>query len=374
MSTVAVALCRPGFEVEAAADLAGIATRARTVSTAEVRRDSGFVVARLDATAGPEAWRRAVAGAPPVFIRSHWIGTGPHPIAAPRPATAADEPRARAGGGVDRITPLVGAFEALASTAGHEPAWQAPFVEHADTNDGRALSTLARALEGRLAGALAARGYASATSARRAHVLLVDGATAYVGTADDPWGSRWPNGIARVRAPAGAPSRSALKLAEAIALFLGERAGTLLREGLSAVDLGAAPGGWTSQLVARGMHVTAVDNAALDPALARHPNVEHVRADGLGYRPRRPVDWLVCDMVERPARIAALVGDWIAEGRARHAIFNLKLPMKRRRDEALACAAAIRARIEQAGIEASVALRHLYHDREEVTGCVLRER
>jgi 23S rRNA (cytidine2498-2'-O)-methyltransferase len=80
----------------------------------------------------------------------------------------------------------------------------------------------------------------------------------------------------------------------------------------------------------------------------------------------------VCDIVERPARIAALVADWIAGGFAQRAIFNLKLPMKKRRDEVLRCAAAMRERLAAAGVDASLAFRQLYHDREEVTGYLAR--
>ena len=207
----------------------------------------------------------------------------------------------------------------------------------------------------------------------QAHVFLVDGKTAYVGTSDEATGSRWPLGIPRLRMPREAPSRSTQKLAEAIAVFLGDRESELMHAGQSAVDLGAAPGGWTWQLLSRGLQVTAVDNGALAPALARDPNVEHVRADGLAWRPRRPVDWLVCDIVERPQRIATLVADWIVSGSAQSAIFNLKLPMKKRHEEVARCAATIHDRLDLAGIDATLALRQLYHDREEVTGYIERQ-
>ena len=65
--------------------------------------------------------------------------------------------------------------------------------------------------------------------------------------------------------------------------------------------------------------------------------VTHVREDAFRWRPRRPVDWLVCDVVEQPSRIAELVARWIADGAARRAIFNLKLPMKKRYDEVRRC-------------------------------------
>lgn len=39
----------------------------------------------------------------------------------------------------------------------------------------------------------------------------------------------------------------------------------------SALDLGAAPGGWTAVLVEAGATVVAVDPGALSPAVAAHP-------------------------------------------------------------------------------------------------------
>lgn len=365
VTPVAVALCRAGFEAEAAADLAAIAAHARTTVEATIAPGNAFVVARIAPVDAP-LWRRAVHAHPPIFVRSLWTGTGPHAIAFPRDAPRAPPP--------DRIAALAAAFEGLAARPGHHAPWLPPWIEYPDTNEGKALSTLARALDVRLAAALRERGLVADDSRRRPHVLLVDGTTAQVGTADADLGSPWPLGIPRLRLPREAPSRSTLKLAEAIAVFLGPREAALMHEGQSAVDLGAAPGGWTWQLVARGLQVAAVDNGALAPSIARDPNVEHVRADGLKWRPKRPVDWLVCDVVEKPMRIATLVADWLASGAARHAIFNLKLPMRKRRDEALRCAEAIRDRLDAARVDATAAFRQLYHDREEVTGCVLRRR
>jgi len=361
MSTVAIALCRAGFEPEAAADLDAIAAHARTSVDANVVPGSGWVVARIE-HADASAWRRAVHAHPPIFVRSLWTGTGPHAI------STHDHGRP------DRIAPLAAAFADLAAMHGHRAPWLPPWIEYPDTNEGKALSTLARALDARLANALRERGLAADDARRRSHVLLVDGATAYVGTADPDIGSPWPLGIPRLRMPRDAPSRSTQKLAEAIAVFLGARERTLMHEGQAAVDLGAAPGGWTWQLLSRGLQVAAVDNGALAPSIARDPNVEHVRGDGLKWRPKRPVDWLVCDIVEKPSRIATLVADWLASGAAGNAIFNLKLPMKKRRDEVLRCGDLIRNRLDTAGIDATLAFRQLYHDREEVTGCVLRRR
>ena len=71
--------------------------------------------------------------------------------------------------------------------------------------------------------------------------------------------------------------------------------------------------------------------------------------------PKRPVDWLVCDIVWQPATIASLVARWIGDGRARHAIFNLKLPMKKRYDEVRRCEALIRDALDEGAREAHAA-------------------
>ena len=357
MAMVVVALCRAGFEREAALDLAAIADAAGLAIRCEPAPGGALVVARADRD-DVAAWHRAAAARPPVFVRTSFAGTGPHVLC--------DDDGKRP----DRVARLVAAFGALALHPGHEPPWLAPWIEYADTNEGKSLSPLAHALEARLAASLRERGLVSDGARSRARVSLVDGRRAYVGTGGSGSEPHWPLGIPRLRMPRDAPSRSTLKLAEAIAVFLGPREDESMRPGQSAVDLGAAPGGWTWQLLARGLQVTAVDHGALSPALERNLNVEHVRADGFTWRPKRPVDWLVCDIVERPSRVASLVADWIATGAAARAIFNLKRPMKKRHEELARCDTLMRSRFDRAGVRARLAFRHLYHDREEVTGFV----
>ena len=102
--------------------------------------------------------------------------------------------------------------------------------------------------------------------------------------------------------------------------------------------------------------------------------IEHVRGDGFSFRPHHPVNWLVCDMMESPSCIAQLVAEWIARGHARHAIFNLKLPMKKRLEEVRRCAEIIELRLAREDINYSIEIKHLYHDREEVTVCLMRDK
>ncbi len=175
-------------------------------------------------------------------------------------------------------------------------------------------------------------------------------------------------GILRLKMPHDAPSRSYLKLAEAFELFLTptEQA-QWLKQGMHAVDLGAAPGGWTWQLVQRGLKVIAVDNGPLKGVAAEHPAIKHLRQDGFRYRPPRAVDWVVCDMVEQPQRVAARMADWIGSGSSTRAIFNLKLPMKKRVAALHDALDIVRDALDAKGLKYRIAVKQLYHDREEVT-------
>ncbi|NDP42708.1 MAG: 23S rRNA (cytidine(2498)-2'-O)-methyltransferase RlmM [Aromatoleum sp.] len=372
-----VAYCRAGFEPEAAADLGRAATIAGTELAIDAPTGRGYVVA-TPAVFDSQRWPRALVEAPPVFVRSLFFGTGQHMLF--------DAARTR--GRPDRVAPLielVDLFRRDCAIPGlpHSSRGRARFavlrLETPDTNDGKAVSGLCRSIEAPFAQALRERGALADSSAddKRSdepalHVLFADGATVYAGASLPPWGSHWAMGIPRIRMPREAPSRSTLKLAEAIVTFLGDREGELLHAGMRAVDLGAAPGGWTWQLAYRGLMVVAVDNGPLKGEVADDAHVTHIRVDGLTYLPRKPVDWMICDIVEQPSRIAALVGRWIAEGHARRCIFNLKLPMKKRYDEVLRCQSLIVGALARTRGKFDLQLRQLYHDREEVTGFVER--
>ena len=72
-----------------------------------------------------------------------------------------------------------------------------------------------------------------------------------------------------------------------------------------ALDLGAAPGGWTRVLAERGMQVTALDPAELDPRVTRLPNVRHVRQHVEEYVTDETFNLLVNDMYLTPDQSAA---------------------------------------------------------------------
>lgn len=266
----------------------------------------------------------------------------------------------------DRLTPILAAISKLPGNFG--TLW----LEVPDTNDGKLLSAFTRRFQPLLENALREHGKlhdeVPNTNQPRLHIFFPDKSSALIGTSEPHNSAAALMGIVRQSMPAEAPSRSTLKLAEAIEVFMdkGEQS-RLLRQGMQAVDLGAAPGGWTWQLVKRGIRVTAVDNGPMKGVLAKHPLVEHLKQDGFKYVPRKAVDWMVCDMVEKPSKVAALIGDWFVAGYCKHAIFNLKLPMKQRLVALDSALGGIRKQLDEEGINFRMTAKQLYHDREEVT-------
>jgi 23S rRNA (cytidine2498-2'-O)-methyltransferase len=122
--------------------------------------------------------------------------------------------------------------------------------------------------------ALAARGVEVAGSGRE-HVLSVcltpAGVLLGLNRTEDGL-SDWPGGRVRLAKRQGQVSRAEFKLEElfgVLPLHL-PTAGT-------ALDLGAAPGGWTRILRLGGLRVWAIDPGDLDPRVAADPGVHHVR-------------------------------------------------------------------------------------------------
>jgi 23S rRNA (cytidine2498-2'-O)-methyltransferase len=339
--------CRPGFEGECAQEISATAAGMGVEGFVKARPDSGFALfqAHQDAM-GAELGENLEF--PRLVFPRQLVRTG---------EMLTDLPEA------DRVAPIVRAARTLGER------FAGLWVEMPDTNDGKSLATLARQLTPHFERALRKAGveFDDAAAEERLHVFFVGGRACYVGVSAVANSAPWPMGIPRLRMPSGAPSRSTLKLAEA---FLQFTHGREFEPGLAAVDLGASPGGWTYQLVRRGFHVVAVDNGPMDAALLDTGQVKHRRTDGFHYQPPDPVDWMVCDMVESPSRIARLVADWISKGWCRESIFNLKLPMKKRWEELQRCRGLIDEALGGSGYY--LRFKQLYHDREEVTGYVAR--
>lgn len=348
-----LAYCRPGFEPELAAELTARAGERDHWGHAATERGSGIV---RYVCASAALLERQLAFDDLIFARQKLLGL------------------ARLDGldPTDRITPLLAALEEVrepvTAAFGGALRFGDLVVEHTDSDEGRELAGLARGFGNALRPALRKPGWLTDKPdgrKPRLHVLVHSGTRMELALSRVEDSSPWPGGIPRLRQPPNAPSRSAAKLDEAIhTLLTDDERQTLLRDGLRGADLGAAPGGWTWVLVRAGLRVTAVDNGPLKEPVAGHPQVEHLRADGFKWQPARPLDWMVCDMVEQPRRVAERMAEWFREGWCRNAIFNLKLPMKKRWDETVMCLDLFRA---QAGELKSLRARQLYHDREEIT-------
>lgn len=174
--------------------------------------------------------------------------------------------------------------------------------------------------------------------------------------------SRHPNGAVRMKDDPQAPSRSYLKVEEAFF-----RMNEWPQPGQRVVDLGAAPGGWTLAFAKRGCRVTAVDNGALKlpPPGVGWGAVEHLKADGMTFAwpaGEPPVDWLVADMLVPPVRVINLLRHWLQARAMKRLVVNMKLP----EGAPLPAVRALQAVLNSA-TDFQGQVRHLYHDREEVT-------
>ena len=357
-NTLWLLYCRPGFEQDCAQEALRQARQQRPVLGEQpaLLADSGYVVVALN---DQSLSCRELIFARQLIRLHHTIAALPER---------------------DRLTPILAAIAAIPGNFG--TLW----LEAPDTNEGKLLSTFTRRFQPLLEAALREQGKLQDNSQEavrpepveessvrmeklpRLHIFFPDKSSALIGTSDPHNSAATIMGIVRQSMPPEAPSRSTMKLAEAIEVFMDRSEQTrLLRQGMTAVDLGAAPGGWTWQLVKRGIRVTAVDNGPMKGVLANHPLVQHLKQDGFKYAPRKAVDWLVCDMVEKPSRVAELIGVWFAAGWCKHAIFNLKLPMKQRLIALDSALGGIRKRLDDEGINYRMTAKQLYHDREEVT-------
>lgn len=261
----------------------------------------------------------------------------------------------------DRITPLLKTLQLS------EDSFQELFLEHLDTNEGKSLSKLCSSIEKPFVNTLKQLGLLQQNSKQklRLHVCFISSSSAAIGFSYKSNSSEWPMGIPRLRFPKNAPSRSTLKLDEAFLTFSNIQ--SKLKPGMKAVDLGAAPGGWTWQLVKRSLFVTAIDNGPIQADLLETGQVEHKKEDAFKYMPKKSVDWMVCDIVDKPSRVTALIIKWLINDWCKYSVFNLKLPMKKRYLEVQKLLNEISDALHSRGLNYTMQCKQLYHDREEVT-------
>jgi 23S rRNA (cytidine2498-2'-O)-methyltransferase len=171
--------------------------------------------------------------------------------------------------------------------------------------------------------------------------------------------SDWAGGMRRYAREPGQVSRSEFKLLEALEAFEIE----LPPRGV-ALDLGAAPGGWTRVLRQRAQYVTAVDPGELHPSIRADAGVRHLKCTAEDYLAQGPdcYDLIVNDMRmdgRDSARLIVRYADHLYPGG--QVIMTLKLPGKSRRsviDHALSILT---------GAYSVAGMKQLFHNRSEIT-------
>jgi hypothetical protein len=208
--------CRPGFEQDCAQEALRQAKQQKPIIAAEqpaIIADSGYVIVTLNEQ---KLNYRELIFTRQLIRLHHSIG----PLSER-----------------DRLTPIVSAIANLPGTFG--TLW----LEVPDTNDGKLLATFTRRFQPLLETALREQGrLLDDPRSQRLHVFFPDKNSVMIGSSDPHNSADAIMGIVRQSMPAEAPSRSTMKLAEAIEVFMDKSEQTrLLRTGMQAVDLGAAP-------------------------------------------------------------------------------------------------------------------------------------
>ena len=345
--------CRAGFEKEMAGEITEKAAELGVFGFANLKENSGYVIFECYQAGDADRLARELKFNQLIFARQ-MIVVGDLLQNLPEN---------------DRISPILEHYQALNPRNSSDI-----FVETPDTNEAKELLTFCRKFTVPLRNQLKKQGWLAksgqAKGSMSLHILFVRSGCCYVGYAYNDNRSPFFMGIPRLKFPTDAPSRSTLKLEEAILTFVPQaEEKKRFTEEMTGVDLGACPGGWTYQLVKRGLFVYAVDHGKMATSLHDTGRIEHCAEDGFKFQPpkRKQIDWLVCDMVEQPIRISKLMAKWLINGWCREAIFNLKLPMKKRYQEVQLCLNYLEEELTKQGFWFKIQAKHLYHDREEVT-------
>lgn len=344
--------CRAGFEKECAGEIQDKATKLEVFGFPRLKNNTGYVLFECYLAGDADKLIKEIDFQSLIFARQMFAVA----------AEFSDLPKD------DRISPILSELAELENF----PRCGDIRIETPDTNEAKELLKFCRKFTVPLRQALRGKGILSnKESAKRPvlHVCFIQPGHCFVGYSYTNNNSPFFMGIPRLKFPADAPSRSTLKLEEAFHVFIPrEEWDERLAPGMWAVDLGACPGGWTYQLVKRSMFVHAIDNGLMAESLMDTGQVKHHAEDGFKFEPpRKNVTWIVCDMIEKPARVAHLMGQWILKGWAKEAIFNLKLPMKGRYDEVLQDIENLKVFLIKNDVKFRMQAKHLYHDREEIT-------
>ncbi|MCL2622170.1 MAG: hypothetical protein FWD31_00780 [Planctomycetaceae bacterium] len=113
----------------------------------------------------------------------------------------------------------------------------------------------------------------------------------------DDWRSCQPGGIVNLLRPYDSVSRAYLKFEEGL-----RWSGLPVSVGSRWLDIGAAPGGASQALLARGAEVTGVDPAEISPGVTGNPSFLHLRGrfNQLKRSHFRKIRWVITDMNVTP--------------------------------------------------------------------------
>ncbi|MEZ8147166.1 23S rRNA (cytidine(2498)-2'-O)-methyltransferase RlmM [Enterovibrio norvegicus] len=341
--------CRQGFEKECAGEIQDKATQVEVYGFPRVVKNSGYVVFECYQQGDAEKLIQKLPFSSLIFARQMLVVVGQLSDLDPG----------------DRISPIL-------AMGGELPKCGDVRVETPDTNQAKELLKFCRKFTVPLRQSLRKRGvlYAKEHSKKPVlHVCFTEPGCCFVGYSVSNNNSPHYMGIHRLKFPSEAPSRSTLKLEEAFHAFIPkDEWDERLAPGMKAVDLGACPGGWTYQLVKRSMFIHAVDNGQMAESLMETGQVKYHAADGFKFEPpRKNITWLVCDMIEKPYRVAPLIGKWLVARWAVETIFNLKLPMSRRYEQVTEDIGNLKKQLIENGVKFDIQVKHLFHDRDEVT-------
>ena len=343
--------CRSGYEKDCAAEIQTIANEQAISGYCKTQPNSGHVLFCTLNSEDAKTLYSSIDFSQLIFARQWFICF----------AQLSDLPEK------DRVTPIVDSIETISKSL--ELKFNKVIVQQAnmesENNLQRFISAFTRPLLKSLQEHEVLTNEKDTNETNLLELCFTNNDSVYIGLL--PKGNSWPGGIPRLKLPGSAPSRSYLKLEEAFIRFIGNKRDTYLKPAMTATDLGAAPGGWSWLLVQNHIKVTSVDNGPMNDNLLDSGLCTHVTEDAFAYRPDGSCDWLVCDIVDKPMRVLALIHQWIEHKACDQAIFNLKLPMQQRykfiQENVLPW---LNDLIQNQMINRWKA-KHLYHDRHEIT-------
>jgi 23S rRNA (cytidine2498-2'-O)-methyltransferase len=178
--------------------------------------------------------------------------------------------------------------------------------------------------------------------------------------------TRWPGGVPPIAQPPRMISRAYLKIVEAL-----EWSELPVAAGDRCVEIGSSPGGSCLALLERGLLVTGIDPAEMDPVVLAHPGFTHVRARAKDIKRSafRDCRWLVMDANVAPSYTLDTLDGVLTQGGARPEGLVLTLKLT---DPALAeKLPEIAERLRRYGYR-RVRMRQLAFNRQEVCAVVDR--